>query len=73
MLKGVGRGALSLAALLWSVNASCVNFHPGPLALPPERVSRYRAFAGRSGLVCGLRPEHVFEERRHLEPGQAPC
>src|SRR5437870_2010133 len=42
------------------------------LPLPPERVSRYRAFAGRSGLVCGLRPEHVFEERRHLEPGQAP-
>ena len=28
------RGALSLAALAGSVNASCVNFHPGPLILP---------------------------------------
>jgi eukaryotic-like serine/threonine-protein kinase len=27
------RGALSLAALGWSVNASCVNYHPGPVAL----------------------------------------
>ena len=42
------------------------------LPLPADRGSRYSSFAGRSGLVCGLRPEHMFEERRHLEPGQAP-
>jgi outer membrane protein assembly factor BamB len=53
MLKGVGRGALSLAALLWSVNASCVNFHPGPLALPPEQAGappalRWTTHAGRA-------------------------
>lgn len=32
--RGFARGALSLAALLGSVNASCVNFHPGPITLP---------------------------------------
>ncbi len=42
------------------------------LPLPPEKADRYRNHVGKSGLVCGLRPEHVFEERRHLEPGQAP-
>jgi len=42
------------------------------LPLPPEKQSRYKAHLGKSGLVCGLRPEHIFEERRHLEPGQAP-
>jgi eukaryotic-like serine/threonine-protein kinase len=31
--RGFPRGALSLAALLGSVNASCVNFHPGPITL----------------------------------------
>jgi len=42
------------------------------LPLPQEKASRYKAHVGKSGLVCGLRPEHIFEERRHLEPGQAP-
>src|SRR5689334_15462477 len=40
------------------------------IPLPADRAARYRGFAGKSGLVCGLRPEHVFEDRRHLEPGQ---
>ncbi len=30
------RGVLSLAALGGSVNASCANFHPGPVALTPD-------------------------------------
>jgi multiple sugar transport system ATP-binding protein len=42
------------------------------LPLPAARAGRYRPFVGRPGLVCGLRPEHVFEQRRHLEPGQEP-
>jgi multiple sugar transport system ATP-binding protein len=42
------------------------------LAVPPEKAARYRSHVGKGGLVCGLRPEHVFEERRHLEPGQEP-
>src|SRR5438045_4458148 len=31
------------------------------LAVPADRAARYRGFAGKAGLVCGLRPEHVFE------------
>src|SRR3954470_10747027 len=42
------------------------------LPLPPEKRNRYKAYAGKSGLIAGLRPEHLFEERRHLEPGQEP-
>ncbi len=46
----------------------------GTVAFPieGERLARYRAHAGRQKLLCGLRPEHVFEQRPHLEPGQQP-
>jgi len=40
--------------------------------LPQERVERYRPHAGKAKLVCGLRPEHIIEQRPHLEPGQQP-
>ena len=51
--RGLRRGALSLAALLGSVNASCVNFHPGPITLRPETtagapVERWTLQAGRA-------------------------
>ena len=47
------RGALSLAALAGSVNASCVNFHPGPLTLPSDVMGtpphlRWELRAGRA-------------------------
>jgi multiple sugar transport system ATP-binding protein len=38
--------------------------------VPRERLERYRAHAGRAKLVFGLRPEHIIEQRPHLEPGQ---
>jgi multiple sugar transport system ATP-binding protein len=38
--------------------------------VPAERTARYRAHAGKPGLVFGLRPEHIIEQRPHLEPGQ---
>jgi multiple sugar transport system ATP-binding protein len=38
--------------------------------VPEERIARYRPYAGRPKLVFGLRPEHIIEQRRHLEPGQ---
>jgi multiple sugar transport system ATP-binding protein len=41
-------------------------------ALPQESTARYRPYAGRAKLVCGLRPEHIIEQRPHLEPGQQP-
>ena len=37
-----------------------------------ERGGRYRAHVGSKKLLCGLRPEHLFEQRPHLEPGQQP-
>ncbi len=40
--------------------------------VPAERVERYRPHAGKSNLVCGLRPEHIFEQRLHREPGKEP-
>ena len=39
-------------------------------SLPQESAARYRPFAGRAKLLCGLRPEHIIEQRPHLEPGQ---
>ena len=36
LIGSLRRGALSLAALTGSVNASCVNFHPGPLTLSAD-------------------------------------
>ncbi len=40
--------------------------------LPQEREARYRAHQKSDKLLCGLRPEHLFEQRPHLEPGQQP-
>jgi len=46
----------------------------GSVAFPvaPERAHRYKPQVGSRSLLCGLRPEHVFEQRPHLEPGQQP-
>jgi multiple sugar transport system ATP-binding protein len=41
-------------------------------AVPQERAERYRPHAGRAKLLFGVRPEHVIEQRHHLEPGQQP-
>ena len=37
-----------------------------------DRTARYRPHVGSDKLLCGLRPEHLFEQRPHLEPGQQP-
>jgi multiple sugar transport system ATP-binding protein len=42
------------------------------LPVPAAREARYRPHLGSAKLLCGLRPEHVFEQRPHLEPGQHP-
>jgi multiple sugar transport system ATP-binding protein len=41
-------------------------------AVPQEHVERYRTHAGRAKLLFGIRPEHIIEQRPHLEPGQQP-
>ncbi|HEY2338446.1 MAG TPA: ATP-binding cassette domain-containing protein, partial [Burkholderiales bacterium] len=40
--------------------------------IPGERVSRYKNHVGSRSLLAGLRPEHLIEQRHHLEPGQQP-
>jgi multiple sugar transport system ATP-binding protein len=40
--------------------------------VPPERVARYRPYAGKPSLLFGLRPEHIIEQRPHLEANQHP-
>ena len=40
--------------------------------VPQERSARYRPHLGKARLLFGLRPEHIIEQRAHLEPGQHP-
>jgi multiple sugar transport system ATP-binding protein len=40
------------------------------LPVPASRTTRYKPHAGKSALLVGLRPEHIREEPRHLEPDQ---
>ena len=38
--------------------------------VPADRTARYTSQVGKSGLVLGLRPEHIAETRPHIEPNQ---
>jgi multiple sugar transport system ATP-binding protein len=38
--------------------------------VPQDRTARYRGYAGKSGLLFGLRPEHIVEQRPHAGPDQ---
>jgi multiple sugar transport system ATP-binding protein len=40
--------------------------------IPADRNSRYEGHVGSRTLLCGLRPEHLFEQRPTVEPGQHP-
>jgi multiple sugar transport system ATP-binding protein len=40
--------------------------------VPQERTARYRPHVGRGKLLFGLRPEHIMEQRPHLEANQTP-
>jgi multiple sugar transport system ATP-binding protein len=40
--------------------------------VPEARRGRYQAYAGKNGMLLGLRPEHITEARSHLEAGQVP-
>jgi multiple sugar transport system ATP-binding protein len=41
------------------------------LPVPPERVARYKSYAGKRDLLLGLRPEHLTDVRGAPLPGQA--
>jgi multiple sugar transport system ATP-binding protein len=53
-------------------NGLKLNLGKFSLPIPAEKAGRYKNHIGKGGLLCGLRPEHIFEQRRHLEPGQEP-
>ena len=38
--------------------------------VPDSRTARYRPHLGRGALLFGLRPEHILEQRPHMEPSQ---
>ena len=38
--------------------------------VPQDRTQRYREHTGKTRLLFGLRPEHIVEQRPHLEPNQ---
>jgi multiple sugar transport system ATP-binding protein len=38
--------------------------------VPHDRVERYRPHVGKAKLLFGMRPEHIIEQRPHIEPGQ---
>ncbi|HEU5294833.1 MAG TPA: sn-glycerol-3-phosphate ABC transporter ATP-binding protein UgpC [Burkholderiaceae bacterium] len=40
------------------------------LPVPPAAAARYQPHLQKSRLLLGLRPEHLTETRRHVEPGQ---
>jgi multiple sugar transport system ATP-binding protein len=40
--------------------------------VPQDRTQRYRAHIGKPSLLFGLRPEHIMEQRPHLEANQHP-
>jgi len=40
--------------------------------VPQDRAARYRPYVGKGRLLFGLRPEHIIEQRPHLESGQQP-
>ena len=38
--------------------------------VPQDRTQRYRTHIGKPRLMFGMRPEHIVEQRPHLEPNQ---
>jgi multiple sugar transport system ATP-binding protein len=38
--------------------------------VPEDRTARYKPHAGKTSLLFGLRPEHITEVPRHVEPNQ---
>lgn len=54
MRLGLGAGAWSLAALVATVNAACINFHPPPPPIPPSRAGDAPAEAWERGTARGV-------------------
>jgi multiple sugar transport system ATP-binding protein len=70
----IGSPAMNLIPCRLEEAAGGLRMHVDGVALPvpKEREERYRPHLRSEKLLCGLRPEHLFEQRPHLEPGQQP-
>jgi multiple sugar transport system ATP-binding protein len=54
-----------------AAGALCVNLGAGIVfPVPADRGARYRPHLGGMRLLFGMRPEDIFEQRPHVEPGQ---
>ena len=40
--------------------------------VPEDRTARYKSHVGKPSLLFGLRPEHISEVHRTVEPGEVP-
>jgi multiple sugar transport system ATP-binding protein len=71
----IGSPAMNLVScrLVEAAGALRVRLADGlEFAVPADRSERYRPHAGKERLLFGLRPEHIIEQRPHLEAGQQP-
>jgi multiple sugar transport system ATP-binding protein len=71
----IGSPAMNMVPCTLEESAGALRVRLSPdiaFDVPRERLERYRAFAAKPKLVLGLRPEHIIEQRPHLEPGQQP-
>ncbi len=70
----IGSPAMNMVPARLEQAAGGLRLHVDGIALeiPKDREARYKSHVGSEKLLCGLRPEHLFEQRPHLEPGQQP-
>jgi multiple sugar transport system ATP-binding protein len=71
----IGSPAMNMVPCGLEQSAGALRIRLSPelaFAVPQDRIERYRPYLGRGKLVFGIRPEHIIEQRRHLEPGQEP-
>ena len=75
--SGGGFGGAGLKAQLASIKnaGDGLVMHLGAglqLPVPADRAAHYKPFVRRDQLLLGIRPEHLSEQRKHMEPGHVP-
>ena len=59
-------------ALTASAGGLCLQLGGGLVfPVPQERIARYRPYLDSADLLLGLRPEHILEQRQHMESNQS--
>ncbi|WP_439573204.1 ABC transporter ATP-binding protein [Phreatobacter sp.] len=71
----IGSPAMNFIPVRLEEASGALNLHISGgivLRVPAARTERYKPFAGRQGLLLGLRPEHITETSATMEPGVEP-